>query len=185
MGQIYPFTPEKLVVPILISRQQMRPLLIEELQKCYGEIDYTSGDLSFFQTNYYDEEMGTPITRFFVSFTRLIDPVNLAQIKIKTNLLERQFTEEGKRKTNIDPGLLSLGRFILASSKDGSHRIPLADGIFAEVTLVYERGSFRPLEWTYPDYRSPEYLTILANIRELYKAQLGDPFHREISTEVS
>ena len=183
MGQIYPFAPEKLVVPILITRRQMRPLLIEELQKCYGEIDYTSGDLPFFQTHYYDEEMGTPITRFFVSFARLIDPGTLAQIKRETNLLENRFTEEEKRKINIDPGLLSLGRFILASSKDGSHRIPLSDGIFAEVTLVYERDSYCPLEWTYPDYRSPEYLTILADIRKLYKAQLGDPFHRGTSTK--
>ena len=181
MVKIYPFTPEKLVVPILISRRQMRPLLIEELQKCYGRIDYTSGDLPFFQTHYYDEEMGTPITRFFVSFSRLIDPGTLAQIKSETSLLERRFTEAEKRKINIDPGLLSLGRFILASSKDGSHRIPLSDGIFAEVTLVYERGGYRPLEWTYPDYRSPEYLTILADIRKLYKAQLEDPFHRGTS----
>ncbi len=185
MGQIYPFTPEKLIVPILISRQQMHPLLVEELQKRYGEIDYTSRDLPFFQTRYYDEEMGTPITRFFVSFARLIDPGTLAQIKTETNLLERQFTEAGRRKINLDPGLLSLSRFILASSKDGSHRIPLANGIFAEVTLVYERGSFRPLEWTYPDYRSPEYLTILSDIRKLYKVQLGDSFHRGIGTKNS
>jgi hypothetical protein len=182
MGQIYSFTPEKLVVPVLISRQQMRPLLIGELQKCYGQIDYTSGDLPFFQTHYYDEEMGTPITRFFVSFARLIDPGTLAQIKSETNLLERQFTEAQKRKINIDPGLLNLSRFILASSKDGSHRVPLSNGIFAEVTLMYQRGSYRPLEWTYPDYRSPEYLTILADIRKIYKAQLEDPFHRRIGT---
>jgi hypothetical protein len=163
----------------------MRPRLIEALQNSYGEIDYTSGDLPFFQTRYYDEEMGTPITRFFVSFARLIDPGTLAQIKTESNLLETQFVEAGKRKINIDPGLLSLSRFILASSKDGSHRIPLADGIFAEVTLVYERGSFRPLEWTYPDYRSLEYRTILADIRKLYKAQRGGSVHREIRTKDS
>jgi hypothetical protein len=185
MGQIYPFAPEKLVVPILISRRQMRPRLIEELQNSYGEIDYTSGDLPFFQTRYYDEEMGTPITRFFVSFARLVDPGTLAQIKTETILLERRFIEAGRRKINIDPGLLSLSRFILASSKDGSHRIPLANGIFAEVTLVYERGNFRPLEWTYPDYRSPEYLTILADIRKLYKVQRGGSVHREINPKGS
>lgn len=179
MGQICPFAPEKLVVPILISRRQMRPRLIEALQNSYGRIDYTSGDLPFFQTRYYDEEMGAPITRFFVSFARLIDPGILAQIKTETNLLEKQFVEAGRRKINIDPGILSLSRFILASSKDGSHRIPLADGIFAEVTLVYERRSFRPLEWTYPDYRSPEYLMILADIRKLYKVQRGGSIYRE------
>jgi hypothetical protein len=75
---------------------------------------------------------------------------------------------------NIDPGLLSLSRFILASSKDGSHRVPLCEGVFAEITLVYERGGYRALPWTYPDYRSSEYLDILAEIRKLYKAQLNE-----------
>jgi len=171
MGQISPFKPEKLVMPVLISRTQMRLSLLEELQTRYGPIDYTSIDLPFSYTRYYDEEMGTTITRFFVSFLRLIDPGILARIKNETNVLESRFCEEGKRKVNIDPGLLSLSRFVLASSKDGSHRVPLSDGVFAEVTLVYERGSYRPLEWTYPDYRSEEYLAILADIRKLYKVE--------------
>jgi hypothetical protein len=171
MGQIHPFKPEKLVMPILISRTQFRRSLLEELQTRYGPIDYTSIDLPFSYTHYYDEEMGTPITRFFVSFLRLVDPGRLAQVKNETNELESRFTEAGKRKVNIDPGMLNLSRFVLASSKDGSHRIPLSDGVFAEVTLVYERGGYRPLEWTYPDYRSDEYLRILADIRKLYKTE--------------
>jgi hypothetical protein len=172
MGQIHPFEPEKLVMPILISRMQMRSSLLEELQARCGPVDYTSSDLPFSYTRYYDEEMGTPITRFILSFLRLIDPGTLARVKSETNALESRFTEAGKRKVNIDPGLLNLSRFVLASSKEGSHRIPLSDGVFAEVTLVYERGGYRPLEWTYPDYRSDEYLEILAEIRKLYKAQV-------------
>jgi hypothetical protein len=157
-------------MPILISREQMRLPLLEELRTRYGPIDYTSVDLPFTYTHYYDEEMGIPITRFFISFLRLVDPGTLARIKRETNLLESRFAEAGKRKVNIDPGLLNLGRFVLASSKDGSHRIALSNGVFAEVTLMYERGRYRPLEWTYPDYRSDPYLEILADIRKLYKA---------------
>jgi len=170
MVQITKFQPEKLVMPILISRTQMRFSLLEALQSRYGPIDYTSVDLPFSYTHYYDEEMGTPITRFFISFLWLVDPGTLTQIKTETNMLESRFTEKGKRKVNIDPGLLNLSRFVLASSKDGSHRIPLANGVFAEVTLMYEKGRYRPLEWTYPDYRSDEYLGILMDIRKLYKA---------------
>ncbi|UCF97886.1 MAG: DUF4416 family protein [Spirochaetaceae bacterium] len=176
MGQIGLFTLEKLVIPILISRQRLRHSLIQDLQNRYGQIDYISPDLPFFYTRYYDEEMGTPIIRFFISFLRLIDPSTLAQIKHQTNALENQYSEAGRRKINIDPGLLSLSRFILASSKEGPHRIPLREGIFAEVTLVYEKGNYRPLEWTYPDYQSSEYLTILAEIRKRYKAQLGETY---------
>ena len=60
---------------------------------------------------------------------------------------------------------------MLASTKPSAHRVPLASGIYAEVELLYERGAFRPVEWTYPDYRSPEYLEILGHIRGLFKAQ--------------
>jgi hypothetical protein len=172
MGQIHPFRPEKLVMPILISRKWMRTSLLERLRSSYGPIDYTSIDLPFTFTRYYDEEMGTPITRFFVSFLRLVDPGTLSDIKKDTNQLENIFTEGGSRKVNIDPGLLNLSRFVLASSKDGSHRVALSDGVFAEVTLIYERGGYRPLEWTYPDYRSEEYLQILADIRKLYRAEV-------------
>ena len=170
MGEIRRFKPDKLVMPILISRQRMRTPLLEQLRSRFGPLDYTSIDLPFTYTRYYDEEMGTPITRFFVSFLRLVNPGTLARIKGETNQLESRFAESGRRKVNIDPGLLNLSRFVLASSKDGSHRIPLSDGVFAEVTLMYEKGSYRPLEWTYPDYRSEDYLKILEDIRRLYKA---------------
>jgi hypothetical protein len=171
MGQISRFKPDKLVMPILISRERMRLPLLEELRSRYGPVDYTSIDLPFTYTHYYDEEMGTPITRFFISFLRLVDPGTLAQIKVETNRLESRFTEDGRRKVNLDPGLLNLSRFVLASSKDGAHRIPLSNGVFAEVTLVYRRGSYGSLEWTYPDYRSEEYLETLRDIRNLYKVQ--------------
>jgi hypothetical protein len=60
---------------------------------------------------------------------------------------------------------------VLATTKESSHRVPLASGIWAEVTLLFEKGSFRPVEWTYPDYRSPGCIAILNSIRALYKEQ--------------
>ncbi len=95
----------------------------------------------------------------------------IAEIKLQTNRVEEQFREAGGRKVNIDPGLLCLSRFILVTTKESAHRIPLSGGIHAEITLLFHKGSFRPLEWTYPDYRSPEYLHVLNEIRGLYKAQ--------------
>jgi hypothetical protein len=171
MGRLIPFVPEKLVMPILISREPMRRPLLEELGKRYGPIDYTSTDLPFIFTRYYDGEMGTPINRLFVSFQRLVDPTALARIKVETNELESRFSRMGKRRVNLDPGLLSGGRFILASTKNAAHRIPLSDGVYAEITLVYEKGRYRPLDWTYPDYRSSEYVEILQQIRRIYLAE--------------
>ena len=172
MGQIKTFYPEKLVLAILISGPKLKTRLLDILKEHFGELDYLSRELDFTFTRYYDREMGRTIKRLFVSFQPLVSPETFWEIKIKTNRLENNFREEGKRKVNLDPGLLSLSRFILATTKDSSHRIPLNSGIYGEITLLYKRKSFRPLEWTYPDYRDPEYLEILKNIREIYESQL-------------
>ncbi len=172
MGIPIPFTLEKLVVGVLISQSKLK----EELQSClvkrFGAVDYESELMEFSYTQYYDEEMGNPILRFFLSFKRLCSPDRLSEVKIQTNSLEDMYRDRGMRRINLDPGLLSLSRFILATTKDGSHRIPLQSGIYGEVTLVFEHGEFRPLPWTYPDYSSEIYRDILKQIRCEYRNQL-------------
>src|SRR5208283_5270004 len=106
-----------------------------------------------------------------MSFQRLVNPSCLAGVKLQTNLIEDRFRDGGLRRVNLDPGLLALSRFSLATTKESAHRIPLADGIYGEITLLYSRGSFRALDWTYPDFRSPGYVAVLNEIRSLYKAQ--------------
>jgi hypothetical protein len=135
-------------------------------------MDFTSPSLPFTFTSYYDAEMGTPIERFFVSFEQLVDPARLPRIKGQTNEIEGLFSDQGRRTVNLDPGLLSLPRFVLATTKENAHRIPMEAGIYAEITLLFGKGSFRPLPWTYPDYRSEVYLSILNGVRARYKGQL-------------
>jgi hypothetical protein len=171
MGEASQFLPEKLVMAILISRPEREQELLGILERTWGQPDLCSPPIPFTYTDYYDDEMGQGIQRFFVSFRRLVDPSLIADIKLQTNRIEERFREGDARKVNIDPGLLCLSRFILVTTKESAHRIPLSGGIYAEVTLLFHKGSFRPLEWTYPDYRSPEYLRILNEIRGLYKAQ--------------
>jgi hypothetical protein len=172
MGSPHAFAPEKLVVAVLSSEPELGGKLLERLEQLFGPSDWASPQLPFTYTHYYDREMGGPITRYFLSFRELVDPQRLARIKQTTNRLEEELRYEGRRCVNLDPGLLSLSRFILASTKPSAHRVALAEGIYAEITLIFERGSFRPVEWTYPDYRSPEYLEILNRIRALLKDQL-------------
>ncbi|MGO9412703.1 MAG: DUF4416 family protein [Spirochaetia bacterium] len=171
MGEATQFLPEKLVMAVLISRPQTEQELLGIFDRTWGPSDFCSQLMPFSYTDYYDAEMGPDIQRFFVSFRRLVDPSMIAEIKLQTNRVEEQFREAGGRKVNIDPGLLCLSRFILVTTKESAHRIPLSGGIHAEITLLFHKGSFRPLEWTYPDYRSPEYLHVLNEIRGLYKAQ--------------
>jgi hypothetical protein len=172
MGVAQPFRQEKLIMGVLISRPESLEGLLRRLERVWGRIDYQSQAVDFGFTHYYDEEMGPRIERLFVSFERLISPEILAAVKVQTNGIEDDFRDRGRRTVNLDPGMLSLGRLVLATTKDGSHRIPLQAGIFGEVTLVYERGRFKPLEWTYPDYRSPKYGEILQEIRQIYRKQM-------------
>ena len=60
---------------------------------------------------------------------------------------------------------------VLATTKGFAHRIYLGSGIFADLTLVYENGTYRGLEWTYPDYGN-ELIPLLNGWREHYKGLL-------------
>jgi hypothetical protein len=172
MGVAHAFTPEKLVIPTLISNQDVYTRVRRLLVRRYGPIDYESRQLEFTYTQYYDREMGSTLKRVFFAFKRLISPARLAGIKCTTNRIERKFSENGNRRINLDPGLICLSRLILASTKDGSHRIPLTRGIYGEITLVYQGGHYRSLDWTYPDYRTAQYREILSEIRQIYSIQL-------------
>jgi hypothetical protein len=173
MAAAVDFRPEKLVVGVLSSRSEGDDGIVEALARQWGPADLVSPAVPFDFTHYYDGEMGTPIRRFFVSFGRLVDPSELAGIKCLANAIEDGFREVGRRKVNLDPGLLCLSRFVLATTKESSHRVALHSGIWAEVTLLYEKGSFRPVEWTYPDYRSAGYISVLNDIRAVYKRQVA------------
>jgi len=172
VGDIRPYTPEKLIAGILTTRPDQLKELEYMLVREFGPVDYRSSMMPFTWTDYYNAEMGTGIQRIFLSFEKLVSPDRLSEIKVRTNQLEERFLEEENRKINIDPGLLSLGKLILASTKDNAQRIPLSLGIFAEITLIYTRKQYRPLPWTYRDYQSPEYLKVLHAIREIYKQQV-------------
>ena len=61
---------------------------------------------------------------------------------------------------------------VLATTKGYAHRIYLGKGIFADLTLLYENGSYRALRWTYPDYGSDELIGLFNRWREHYKGML-------------
>lgn len=174
MGEITSFTPEKLIIAVLISKDEMLDKLINILTDKFGPVDFKSKLMEFNYTDYYNSEMGNKIERFFLSFQNLIGPENLPDIKILTNKIENSFLIDKQRKVNLDPGMLSVKRFILATSKDNGHRIPLQKGIYGEITLLFINKKFQSLPWTYIDYQSEEYSKILNKIRIIYKNNLKE-----------
>lgn len=162
-----------LVMGILSTSEDRREEITEILIKNFGPIEQQSPVLDFPYTDYYDSEMGSRPVRYLLLFRNLVDPSTLSDIKTQTNNLEKQFADaNGNRKLNLDPGILSLSNFILATCKDRSHRIPLKDGIYAETTLIYQDHGFQTLPWTYADYRSDEIRAILKDFRDTYRTIL-------------
>ncbi len=148
----------------------------DRLEHLYGPVALTSRDFDFHQTRYYEPTMGPNLRKRFLAFRDLMAPECLAEVKLQTNALEAELVRVGghseARPLNLDPGVLSLGKFLLATTKDQAHRIYLGRGIFAEVTLRFQTGAYEPWEWTYADYREPAVRAFLKEAREFYKTQL-------------
>ncbi len=174
MGEIKKPRPEKFMCGFIYKEEEVLKESKNILIQKYGPIDYESPVIPFKHTDYYNVEMGKGLCRAFMSFERLICPSELAGIKIFTNETEKKFYYPGteKRKINIDPGIMSLPKLILASTKNFYHRIYIGRGIYAEVTLKYRGGNFETFEWTFPDYASDEYKEILLKIRGIYASQV-------------
>ncbi len=166
MGLAQEFEKEILVMGVLASDSAIEQQALEAAQSAFGPIDAMTEHEIFTWTDYYNLEMGQPIGRFFLCFQNRVAPDRLAEIKLLTNEIEMSYAIDGKRKINLDPGLLAPGRFCLATTKDRAHRIPLRDGIFAELTLIFQKKEFHPLPWTYPDWASEPVRNLLADWRK-------------------
>ena len=162
----------RLISSIFSPNEEIIETTIGRLEEMFGPLEWRSTLVLFDRTRYYEKEMGWPLHRRFVSFRDLIRPEALVEVKLRTNDLEKMCVREGKRAVNIDPGYVCMERLVLATGKNYTHRIYLAKGIYADLTLVFHKGSFRPLEWTYRDYAEEGLIAQLNEIRARYKAQL-------------
>lgn len=179
MGIIRP--PERAI--LFIAMLSMDERIVREcflvLIKEFGEVLYETPIFDWNWSDYYKKEMGDSIKRTFIFFKEPIDSSTLAEIKLKTNEIERLFsrTDQGaamKRRINLDPGYLTLSKVVLASTKNYCHRIYLGRGIYAEVTLYYRDNSFRPHIFTYRDYADPSTISIFNNARHMLRSILSE-----------
>jgi hypothetical protein len=174
MGELRKHPPVKLITGMIAADSCLFPSVEVSLTQRFGPVDFCSDVMPFDYTNYYAREMGIDLVRKFISFERLIQPEEIVEIKLFTNDLEKEFLypDTDRRWINLDPGYVSAAKLVLVSTKDHIHRTYLRDGIYAEITLRRERKTFRPWQWTYPDYRSDRYIEIFNQIRRIYMEQL-------------
>ncbi len=158
----------KLVLSIFSSEKNLIDRVIDDFEAFFGSHDIISKPLLFDYTRYYEREMGWPLFRRFVSFKKLISPEDLVDVKLKAYDVERQYMNGDNRRVNIDPGIVSAERLVLATGKNYTHRIYLSRGIYADLTLIYRFGTFRSLEWTYPDYADEYVIGFFNSVRADY-----------------
>jgi hypothetical protein len=166
--------PVKLFVGMISQETALFEKVKDVLQNSYGPVGMMSPVWSWEHTDYYQKEMGAGLKRQFVFFQDQIRPEDIVKIKLKTIQLEKQhLNDSGGRRINLDPGYLDTARIVLVSTKDFSHRIYLGNGIYGEVTLIFSGGDYQVLPYTFPDFRTAEYLDVFKKAREIYKIDIG------------
>ncbi len=140
-----------------------------DLAALFGPLGPDRVQYAFDQTAYYAGEMGEGLIKELVVFADLADPSVLPRLKQQAMELEKAMADEREgnwdRRANIDPGLVSIESLVLATTKYAGHRIGIAPGLYAETTLLFERGRYAPLPWTYRDYQREDVQGFLLAIR--------------------
>jgi hypothetical protein len=178
MAQPRAHPPVLLVVAVFSRHAEAHHWADDRLTRRFGPIGLAGEPFAFIQTSYYEATMGPDLTKRLLAFRALVPPDCLPEVKQHTNALEVELAATGTfpeaRPLNLDPGILTLGKFLLATTKDQAHRIYLRDGIFAEVTLRFEAGAFEPWSWTYADYRQDCVRDFLRQARDYYRQRLAE-----------
>jgi len=161
MGIIKEPSSTKLFAAVMYTQSFDLQQALTPLVSSYGEIELFYGPVPFSWSDYYEDEMGSGLFKYYALFKDPFDRFDLPSVKNHTNQIEQTYSQDAKRTVNIDPGYLAKDKLVLASTKDFYHRLYLGDGIFGEVTLHYRKGCFRYFSWTYPDYQEPAFLEFL------------------------
>lgn len=159
--------PALLLCAFLYGDPVVRQEALESLSTSFGPTGGVAEPYPFTYTRYYREEMGDGLEKQIVSFLLPVHPGLLPRLKLASGRTEDAMRDPstGRRRVNLDPGYLTPSALVLASTKGAPHRIYLGLGIYGETTLVYDRGEYRPLPWTYPDFRQEGVIRFLGEAR--------------------
>lgn len=176
MGSIQPHFPTMMLVAIFSRHAEALQWARERIAQRWSAIALASEEFDFWETSFYTKEMGEGLRKQLLLLENWFDPGVLADCKLESNDWEDEYAKIGgheeARPLNIDPGYLTLAKFVLATTKDREHRLYLRDGIYAEQTLFFAQKQWLPRPWTYPDYRRPDYHRFFHQARRHLKSCL-------------
>jgi len=168
MGEIRSVEVTKPICGCIFQEHIDHSKVTRQLIEVLGAVEDQTPIFDFSFTDYYEQEMGDGLKKMFLSFVKCIHPGDLAELKLRTNQIEEQWSIDGRRSVNLDPGYITGAKLVLASTKDFAHRIYLSDGIYGDVQLQYRHNHFHTSHWTYPDYQTELALSFFSRVRERY-----------------
>ena len=140
----------KLIIGILFNSEEKYKKVVEILIEKYGNIIKKSDIYPFDFTNYYEPEMGKDLKKQLLIFDKKVSKEELADIKKETTEIEKEFSDNGKRTVNIDPGYIGK-EFVLASFKAKSFKKEV-NGVFMHKILEFD-GEIKVFSHTFPEFK--------------------------------
>ncbi len=162
----YPVQP---VLAVLFRDSTLLEPVRDKVDSHWGPMEYQSDPIPFNVTDYYRDEFGEDLKRSIWSFEEQMDASHLVRRKKEAESVEQRFARNGDRRVNLDPGYIDPAKLVLASGKENGQKIYLDKGVFADIILFYEKGEWKPMPWTFPDFRDGRYDEALTRIRTQWK----------------
>jgi hypothetical protein len=177
----------KFFFAVMVPDREYHHAVEARIAERLGPLDLRSSLFLFSEFSpYYSQEMGLKIWKYFVAVREEIPMDRLREVKIFAEKLEIEWArvenaaETGgpagaKRTVNLDPGYVTGWSVVLSTVKNRAHRVYLGEGIYAELTMLYRKGRYSRLPWTYPDYDTPLALEFFLRVRSSLQERLKGP----------
>jgi hypothetical protein len=169
MSQITEASPVLRLCSCLTAKRALLSLVEAALESEFGAIARRSEPFAFDTSDYYRDEMGTDLERYWYCFRELFPPEQLPESRLSTGRIEERFMQEGGRRVNLDPGYLDHGKLVLASMKEAPDKIYLGRGVWAHTCLRYHSGGFVAPDHSFPDFKDGRFNGFMLEARALYK----------------
>lgn len=172
MPQLQPPQPGRLVISVAYNSMDALADCLKRLEKEFGTVQYETIDIPFTGEARHLEEMGSPLSRRFFSFEKMVARDKLADYKFACRKVEAQFADQVDetlfRTVNIDPCIMTPDNVTAASSHEMNHRVYLTRGVYAHIELIWSHERFVQLPWTNPDFTHDEAVDFFLRVREAF-----------------
>ncbi|RKX30071.1 MAG: hypothetical protein DRP47_00075 [Candidatus Zixiibacteriota bacterium] len=169
--------PGRLVVSIIYSSIDALADSLRVIEHKFSKVECETIEIPCSSQERYREEMGDNLQRRFFSFEQPVACDTLPMIKATCYKIETMFSDCVRdyyfRTVNIDPGILTPDKLVMASHREYNYRLYLGSGVFAQIELIHSQGQFKRLPWTNLDYCHDEAMDLFYRVRDSFEPTTG------------